>query len=314
VNLVDLSSFVNVVELGTITAAADAEGVGKSTISRRIARLEEALGVELVRRSARAFTLTDSGRLLHARAEGAIKELRELEHALTDASTEPTGRLRLTMVHDLGRSPLVAALLAEYRHLHPRVTVEVVLEERLVDIVAEGFDVALRAHADTIPGDSELMARRLSMPGSAFYASPGYLQRRGAPETLDDLQEHDQIGHSAATLRDIVLHSPGATGHFSSAEASYVVNDFGLAQALAEADAGVALLPQFATVDAVAAGRLVPVLIDWKPTVSGRLTMLWPASRHVAPRVRAFVDLASERLAPGAWDTWSHNRNIRPQI
>ncbi len=300
-NLVDLASFVRVVELGTITAAAKAEGVGKSTISRRIARLEEALGVELVRRSARSFALTDSGRLLHERAEGALQELRELEHALKDAADEPTGRLRLTMVHDIGRSPTVASLIAEYRRLHRQVTVEVVLESRVVDIIAEGFDVALRAHSDTIPGGGELMARRLSMPPAGFFASPDYLRQRGAPRSLDELAGHDLVGHTIGTLRDITLQSPEGSARFSFDDAACVVNDFGLAKALVEAGAGIALLPFFSTGDSIDAGRLVHVLPQWQPGEVGRLTMLWPASRHVAPRVRAFVDLASERLGHGAW-------------
>ncbi|HVI01714.1 MAG TPA: LysR family transcriptional regulator, partial [Enhygromyxa sp.] len=160
-DLNDLASFVRVVELGTISAAAAAEGVPKSTISRRIARLEDELGVELLRRSARSFGLTEDGRMLHARSAAALQELADVERQLTQTDDIPRGRLVLTAPRDIAGSVAFAKLLAEYRSTYPDVRVEVRLERRYVDLIGEGVDVALRAHNGEIPGDAGLLTRSL---------------------------------------------------------------------------------------------------------------------------------------------------------
>ncbi len=180
-NLNDLASFVRVVDLGTISAAAAAEGVPKSTITRRVARLETELGVELLRRSARSFTVTDDGRLLHQRSSGAVRELMDAEQALAASAEMPNGRLVVTAL-DFGRSEAFAELVVGYRARYPDVTVEVRLENRAVDLIYEGVDVGIRG--GDVPGTSQLMARSFDMPPAGFYASPEYVQRREVPATL----------------------------------------------------------------------------------------------------------------------------------
>jgi DNA-binding transcriptional LysR family regulator len=294
-NLNDLSSFVRVVDLGTITAAANEQQVPKSTISRRIARLEDALGVELLRRSARAFTLTPDGQRLYERSTGALRELSDVAHALADAPEQPSGRLVLTAAHDLGRTPLMGALLAEYRRRYPAVVVEVRLELRMVDLIQEGVDIALRAHRGDLPGDSGLMARSLSAPQARLYASQDYIARRGAPQTPDALAAHDLIAHQAMMRQPVTLTSPLGELRLDALSPVVIVNDFGMAQTLVEAGAGIALLPGIDDLAALATGPLRPILPDWH-VAGARLSIIWPASRHLAPRVRAFVDLAASML------------------
>lgn len=298
-NLNDLASFVRVVELGTISAAADAEELPKSTISRRIARLEEALGVELLRRSGRSFMVTEDGQLLHARAAGALQELADVEQALEDGREMPRGTLVITAPHDLSRVPAFTELLVEYRSRYPDVRVVVRLEGRIIDLILEGVDIGFRAHGGEIPGDRGLMARSLGAPLAGLYASPDYLRRRGTPTTPAALSEHELVTHIAFSESLVLRCATGETTTTSMA-AVFRVNDFGLVQSLAEAGAGVAVLPASSTANSPRESALVRLLPEWSMR-AGQLTLVWPASRQLAPRVRSFIDMASERMAADNW-------------
>ncbi len=299
-NLNDLASFIRVVELGTISAAAAAEGVPKSTISRRIARLEDELGVELLRRSARSFALTEDGRLLHARSASALQELADVELMLTQTETAPRGRLVLTAPRDIAGSEAFAKLLAEYREMHPEVRVEVRLEMRYVDLVGEGVDVALRAHEGEIPGDAGLMTRSLGAPRAGFFASREYVERRGLPGSPAQLRDHELVLHKLVVGRRLVLRSAAGGQTLELPPPTFVLDDFGLAQRIVEAGGGIGLLVELSVHPRVADGQVVRALPDWSLQL-GRISLVWPASRHLAPRVRCFVALASERLTGLAW-------------
>ncbi len=284
-NLRELESFVRVVELGTITAAAAEERVPKSTISRRIARLEDELGVALLHRSGRAVTVTDDGRLLHARVSGAMRELAEAGRALSEAGDAPSGRLVLTAPHDLARSPALVGLLAEYQSRYPNVAVDVRLDNRMVDLVQEGIDVAIRAHGGEIPAPAGVMVRSLGRGRAQFFASRAYLDRHGAPSTVEELRRHTVACHTSVAQR------------FAELDLNFVANDFGLIRSLAEAGAAVALLP--VVVDGAREHpSVVRVLANWS-TGGGRMSLVWPESRHLSPRVRAFIDLAVTWLGHG---------------
>ncbi len=292
-NLTDLASFVRVAELGTITAAAEAEGVPKSTISRRIGRLEDELDLELLRRSARSFTLTEDGKLLHARSIDALRELESVEQALTDAGAEPRGRLVITTPADFGRTEAMAELLAEYRRRYPQVSIDARLESRVVDLVAEGVDIGIRLHGGQVPGEAGLMARSLGALSASFYASCGYLERNGTPQTAAELADHEVAAHTAMTSRALRIDGESAPLHLQSW--AFRSGDFGLILGLVEAGAAIALLPTIYTLRPGADGALVRILPHLSVR-SGGISIVWPASRHLAPRVRAFIDLAAERL------------------
>ncbi len=272
-------------------------GVPKSTITRRIARLETELGVELLRRSARAFTVTEDGRMLHQRSVGAMRELMDAEQALSAASEVPNGRLVIT-APDFGRSEGFADLIAEYRARCPLVSVEVRLENRVLDLIEEGVDVAIRAHAEDIPGSGELMARAFDMPAVRFYASPEYILNRGKPDTLRDLAGHVIVQHSGAVSRPIAFVSEAEQIRLTIAAPAYQVNDTMLLKALIESGAAIGGLMTFVAAAGVGRGALRRILPGWSIR-SGRITVVWPASRHLAPRVRAFVDLAQAFLGQG---------------
>jgi DNA-binding transcriptional LysR family regulator len=278
-NLNDLASFVRVVELGTITAAAAAEGVPKSTISRRIARLEDELGVELLRRSARAFALTEDGQLLHARSTAALQELADIEQRLTEAGEFPRGRLVVSGPRDIAGSDTIAKLFAEYRASYPAVDVEVRLEARYVD----------------------LMSRLIGKSEGRLYASPQYLAQRGKPRSITDLAKHDFVLHRVMIGRPLVLRSTNAGERsLDVGKIAFSLDDFGLLRRMVEVGGGIGLLAELSVGSSLRAGNLVPVLPAWSIQL-GRLSLVWPASRHLSPRVRSFVDLATRRLADMAW-------------
>lgn len=293
-DLNELASFVRVVELGTITAAAEAEGVPKSTISRRVARLEESLGVELLRRTARALTVTDDGRMLHARSQSALAELANVGDALYEASGEARGTLVVAGPTELGRSAPVTGLFVEYRRRHPNVALDVRLEQRVIDLAAEGIDIAIRPRALDQPRSNDLMTRTLAATEVGLFASREYLSRRGTPTSLD-LREHDAVLHTVAASRPATLATRrGKTAQIQWGPAVVRCNDFDVVRALLEGGLGIGLLPRLSNADEPA-NTLIRVLPKWS-LASGRVSLVWPASRHLAPRVRAFIELAVEML------------------
>jgi len=306
-NLNDLQSYVRVVELGTIAAAAKHEGVPRSTITRRIARLEQALGVELIRRGARSFVVTDDGLLFHRLTTGAMREVADAVQALESKSDEPRGRLVIA-APDFARSEPFARLMVEYGTRFPDVEVQVRIDNRVVDLIHEGVDVAIRAHTRNIPGASDLMSRAYDLSPMRFYASSAYLARRPPPTTLDALPAHSLVLHAAGVgVPKQLVSLSGETATIDLGEPRYRANDTLMVRALLESDAGIGMLPTFVAAQSVARGTLAPVLSEWEMR-TGRLALVWPASRHLAPRVRAFVELAHELFGRRSASSGSRSR------
>ena len=288
-DLNELASFVRVVRHGTITAAADEEGVPKSTISRRIGRLEHALGVSLLHRSARSFTVTDDGRLLYERAVGALRELQAVENALIERGEVPAGTLVIAAPTDMGRTPLMSDLVAAYRQKCPRVEVDLRLEQRVVDLVEEGVDVALRPHGAVIPGSGDLMSRRIGTMRARIFASPQFIATHGQPQQIEDVYDLPSVVHGGVMRR---LEQTGEVP-LEFGRPVVRVNDFLMICALVERGVGMGVIPVEIAKERVESGRLRCLVPAWD-SYHGHVSLLWPASRHLAPRVRAFVDLAAQ--------------------
>lgn len=300
VNLVDLDAFVRVVETGSLTGAAEQLGVPKSTVSRRVARLEDALGLPLLTRSARSVTVTEDGLRLHARSAPALRQLAEVERELDDRAETPTGVLRLTTPQDLGHSTGFARLLTDFRERFPEVIVEVELTNRVLDLAAEGFDLALRPNAPSVGGGG-LVGRRIATHGAGLYASPAYLARRGCPELPGSLAGHDLVHHRVLPRDRVVLRRDDDTEVELAAKSVMICNDFWLVAAAAVQGGGVAVIPEMMAEPHVERGeleRLFPAL----SAMRGSLWVVWPEGRHLAPRVRAFVDHIVDRSGrPELW-------------
>lgn len=287
--LPDLEVFVAVVEAGSFTAAADAIGLTQSAVSKAVSRLEEGLGVRLLTRTTRRLVLTESGAVLYERAALALAELGEAQLAVTAYQSEPKGRLRVsapmsfTILH-------FARVVAEFLDRHPGVAVDLRLDDRRVDVVAEGFDVALRiGRLD----DSSLVARRLAACPQLVLASPDYLARRGRPERPDDLRGHNCItySYSSATWRFV-----GENGDFVvPVRGNIEVNNGLVEREVALAGLGIVTLPAFYVADDIRDGALVPLLSGWTLPDTG-IHAVYPERRLLAPKVRAFVDFVAVRL------------------
>ena len=191
----DLLTFVRVAETGSLAAAARDLKLPRSTVSRRIARLEDRLGVPLLSRSGRRVVLTDIGQRLHKRAAGPLRDLRDAERELVDAFDEPSGTLQIAAPHGIGETHWFSHLLTSYRQQHPGVVVNIKLTNRAVDLIGEGIDVALRLGVEE---GQDLLTRRLGEISAGVYASREYVAQHGSPADASALGDHICVSHTAS--------------------------------------------------------------------------------------------------------------------
>jgi DNA-binding transcriptional LysR family regulator len=286
--LVEVGTFVEAASRGSVTAAARALALPKSTVSRRIKRLEDDLGHALLQRDSRRFRLTEAGEQLFRRSASAVRDLEEAERAIRDTTVEPAGELRITAPRDLGASPPLVDLFCGFRRQHPQVRLFVDLNDRLVDIVSEGFDFAIRLHSEPLPEREGIKVRRLGALDAGLYASGDYLDRTGRLAHPDDLTNHECLGtlSPAGTSRwGLRWRGEGANLELEL-QPGMCSNSMTFVQGAVLAGAGVGILPNFIGANLVGVERVLP---GWE-LPSGTLSLLWPASRYQAPRVRAYVD------------------------
>lgn len=288
-NLPDVYVFVQVVRSGSFTAAARELSIQKSTVSRKVAELEERLGVRLLHRTTRTLRLTDEGRIFYEHCTRALAELEEAELALSGMRAAPRGLLRVTAPLSFA---FLGPILAGFLEAHPEVRVELVCTDRVVDLVEERFDVAIRV--GHLP-DTTLIARRLASLPHHLYASPGYLDLKGSPARPEDLAAHDCLVFGAGRPGWRLVSGDRQVD--VRPQARLVVNDFDLLQEAAIVGGGIALLPAPACARAVDEGRLVRVLPEWT-AAEAPVHALYAGSRHVAPKVTAFVDWIQRRMPP----------------
>lgn len=290
-NLNDLDTFLRVVVAGSFTRAAAELEVPKSTVSRRVARLEASLGVPLLHRKARSFTVTDVGQRLHDRCAPALREIGQIERGISDVPRDPGGTLRMSLAPDLGSSPGFAGLLRGFRERYPAVRLEVSLTPRPVDLVEEGIDVAFRFHNTMISAPGMLKTRVLGRFSAGLYASPEYLARRGRPADPDELRGHDCITLDRAFARNRWTLTPTAGGPDRSVDIEPVIvgGDFMMIVPAVVAGMGIGFVPSPFAYPHLVQGGLEPVLPAWG-SPAGILSLLWVDGPFIAPRVRAFLD------------------------
>ena len=283
----DMLLFAAVVREGGFTRAAAALGITKQTVSERVARLEEALGVRLIERTTRRLRPTDAGAAYYERCAAIASQIDEANVEVRQRQAEPAGRLRVSAPVLYGRR-FLAPVIADYLGTYPRTRVEVLLADRRVDLVAEGFDLAIRiGELD----DSSLSARKLGEGHTYFVASPGFVARHGAP-TPRSLRETRCIGTRSAETWD-VLGAP------VKIDPVLVVNDLEVACDAAIAGVGVARLPSLVCREAVLDGRLVLLFGAGAATVRP-VFVVTPSRRFLPARVRVFVDALAALVAPMA--------------
>lgn len=281
-----LAVFAAVAEHASFSKAAQKLGVAKATVSRSIAQLERALGVELLHRTTHAVALSTAGAALFDRTRGHITGLRAAVRALPEREDEPSGLLRVTAPPDFG-AIVLAPVLAAFARRYASVRLELRLTGAHVDLVKEGYDVAIRVTTGRMR-DSALTVRKLGRGLASLYASPSYLARRGKPKQLGDRQ-HTWVMHRAAL---------GVFG-LEAESAQFVLDDFLLARALIEEGVGVGMLPSFVAHRALRDGLLEEVSIAGAALPSGELVMVYPSGGKPPKKVSAFRDALVEALRGG---------------
>lgn len=283
----EISWFILLVEQRSFTAAAKKRRVPTSTVSRAISRLEATLKTKLVHRSARTVVLTEAGKRLYADAAPHIAGLRAALDTMEDDEEQPQGTLRITAPADFGDSGL-GDLMVRFATQHPKLTLDVDITPRLVDLVAEGFDVAIRA-TSRLKDDSALVARRIRSTELHLFASPTYLARHGTPQTPEELVDHACVLFRPRDGRSQwELHSEEGkrtvevTGRIWS-------SDFPFLLSVVREGFGIGPVPSHLAHEEVANGRLVRVLPGWgRP--AGTLYVVYPAQKHLPKKVAAFRD------------------------
>jgi DNA-binding transcriptional LysR family regulator len=292
-----LAVFAQVVDSGGFSAAARTLGLTPSAVSKQIGLLEDRLGARLLHRTTRRVALTEVGAAFYERARGVLTALDEAERSVTDLNAVPRGTLRLSIPVHFGQfhiAPILPGFMAQY----PEVTLDLDMSDRYVDLIGESIDVAVR-----IGGlqDSSLIVRRLAPNRRIVCASPAYLAAHGTPAAPADLAEHNCL-----TFHQ---HGPAVEWRFGEGERRQTVRVSGTLQAnniealRAAAVAGVGIIRMSAYVLAgeLAEGRLVPVLADFEAR-DAEVYALYPAARHLSPKVRAFVDYLADRIGrPAYW-------------
>jgi DNA-binding transcriptional LysR family regulator len=278
-----LATFLQVADAASFSKAAVALGVGKGTVSRAIARLEAQLGVELIHRTTHRVALSTAGLALYERTAPHLVALGHAVGRLPERGEEPSGELRLSAPHDFGVN-LLPEVLAEFAVRYPEVTFDVRLTNARVDLVAEGFDLAIRVAGER-EKDSTLTARRLGGVASGYYASPAYVARRGEPRAFGE-SSHEWV------VFPTVLGKRAPRGF----RPRFRTDDFFLLRDLLRQGAGVGSLPTFLAAPYVARGELVAVLPREHRRGGGGYFIVYPSSGQVSRKVSAFRDFLVERV------------------
>ena len=290
--LTEMEAFVRVVDLGGFTDAARKMGVSKSAVSKHVSALEARLGARLLNRTTRRVNPTEIGLAYYDRAARVLSEATEADAMAASMQGTPQGELRVSAPLSFGIRHLGPAV-SDFLKAYPEVAVRVSLDDRFVELVAEGFDLAVRIGA--LP-DSTLIARKLAETALVLVASPDYLRRAGAPQTIDDLAEHQLLHYSnLASGHSWRLRAPSGDERQVRAVGRLTVNN-GDALLRAACDGlGIALSPAFICAEALRDGTVVEVLPAARPVPLG-LWAVYPAGRFTQPKLRVFVDFLAERF------------------
>lgn len=292
--LTALNVFRTVCELGSFSGAASKLRLSNAAVSKNVRELEEELGARLLERTTRRVRMTEAGEAYWRRAGAILDELETLDAEIKERQNIPRGTLRVAAAMSLGiaqLAPAVGAFLVDYPELH----VELEMNDRYVDLVGEGFDVAVRGGTLS---DSSLIARRLSAIPRVVCASPAYLRQHGRPRRPQDLTRHRCLVYSLAKSPTRWTLTRGSRRVRLSIQGPLSINNSLAIAGAARAGAGIALLPEVTVRDALASKQLEPVLPDWTAEPQS-LFAVYPRHHQLSQRVRLFVDFLAARFSKG---------------
>jgi DNA-binding transcriptional LysR family regulator len=292
--LAEMEAFVTVVDAGGFTEAARKMGVSKSAISKSISALEGRLAVRLLNRTTRRVSPTEVGLAYYDRARAVIKDAEEADSMVTAMQDTPQGSLRISVPVSLGMGEISDAI-SRFLTAYPNVEVNMVLDDRFVELLAEGFDMAIRIG---VLADSSLKARKLTEVHVRLAASPAYLAEHGIPRTIDDLNHHHLLHYSNLSTGNFWrLRTPSGQERHIRAGGRLTANNGNSLMKAAEAGIGIAWLPSFILGDAISAGRLVEILPEMSQPPLG-IYAVFPPGPFPQPKLRVLIDFLVDYFRP----------------
>ena len=296
----EMEVFTAIVEQGGFTGAANKLGLSKSAVSKHITALEGRLGATLLNRTTRQVNPTEVGMQFYNQSKQILKETKNAEEQVSSMQSEPQGTLRISAANDFGVNQL-AHRISGFLKQYPKVKVDLDLDNRFVDIVAENFDLAFRIGNLS---DSTLKARKLAETQTCIMASPEYIKAHGAPKTVEELNQHHLL-HYANSRGDgfwRVTDTAGQT-HQIQVNSAFTVNDGATLLNAAIEGVGLAMLPCFIYSDAMKAGKLRKVLPDFQPLILG-LYCVYPPADYTQPKIRAMIDFMVQEFKDAGIENW----------
>ncbi|WP_179378084.1 LysR family transcriptional regulator [Jannaschia marina] len=298
--LSEMEAFATVVDQGGFTDAAKKLGISKSAVSKHVSSLETRLGARLLNRTTRRVSPTEIGLAYYDRARRVLNDAGEADALVTSMQSAPSGMLRVSVATDFGVNHL-SPILGGFLHEYPDITVNMVLDNRFVELISEGFDLAVRI-GDL--EDSSLRARKLAETHRQMIASPEYLEEYGRPQRIDDLNEHKLLHYSNQANGSVWrLTAPSGEKRQVRSAGWLTVNDGQSLLNAAMGGLGIAFLPDFLYAEAMKEGKLVPAIEGMAPETQG-IYAVYPPGRYTQPKVRAFIDFLVESFrdrGPGGW-------------
>ncbi|TFL18075.1 LysR family transcriptional regulator [Jannaschia formosa] len=298
--LSEMEAFATVVDQGGFTDAAKKLGISKSAVSKHVSSLETRLGARLLNRTTRRVSPTEIGLAYYDRARRVLNDAGEADALVTAMQSAPSGVLRVSVATDFGVNHL-SPILGTFLHEFPDITVNMVLNNRYVELISEGFDLAVRI-GDL--EDSTLRARKLAETHKQMIASPRYLEEYGRPQRIDDLNEHKLLHYSNQANGSVwKLTAPSGEKRQVRSAGWLTVNDGQSLLTAACNGLGIAFLPDFLYSDAMKEGKLVPAIEGMAPETQG-IYAVYPPGRYTQPKVRAFIDFLVESFRDKGPDNW----------
>jgi DNA-binding transcriptional LysR family regulator len=296
----EMRVFVRVVDRGSFSAAAEDLGMTPSAVSKVISRLEDRLGIRLLHRTTRRLALTPEGETYHVRAQDILAAIEDADAEVARLGTTPRGRLRVNTGTAFALHELVAAL-PDFMARYPEIELDLSVTDRVVDLLAENADVAIRTGQVT---DPSLVVRKIADAERGLFVAPSYLERRGTPATPEELTRHDAIVVNSVPAINRWPFRQGDGIRIVEVNNKVVVDDAEVALRLAIAGAGILRVSNVLVGESVRRGLLVPLFEDVSVSEPLPVSAVYPQGRHRQAKVRAFVDFVVERFKGAPWRQW----------
>ena len=298
--LTEMEAFATVVDQGGFTDAAKKMGISKSAVSKHVSSLESRLGARLLNRTTRRVSPTEIGLAYYDRARRVLNDAGEADALVTAMQSAPSGMLRVSVATDFGVNHL-SPVLGDFLHSYPDITVNMVLNNRYVELISEGFDLAIRVGELE---DSSLRARKLCETNKRMIAAPGYFQQFGRPQKIDDLNEHKLLHYSNQASGNVwKVTAPSGEKRQVRTAGSLTVNDGQSLLNAAIGGLGIAYLPSFLYAEPLRQGLLEDVIPELPMEVQG-IYAIYPPGRYTQPKVRAFIDFLVDQFRDKGSDDW----------